>query len=123
MPLQHTGIWILLLVHIIVPPSWICVIRPLRHMVAVARRLGLRHLMAQKERLLTDVSHEIRGPVSPILRPLARALANVLDNAIKYTPAGGTARALPKVPAAGWSCSLRLSREPLSPSDFPPGPT
>ncbi|MDB5100087.1 MAG: two-component sensor histidine kinase [Cyanobacteria bacterium RYN_339] len=99
----YSGLWVLLLVAIIVPPLWLWVIRPLRAMVAVANRLGagdldtpvainrrdefgtlerafetmrseVKRTMDQKERLLIDVSHEIRGPLSrmtlalPLLR-------------------------------------------------------
>jgi signal transduction histidine kinase len=85
--------WICLLLVCLVPPLWIWVVRPLRIMTAVAQRLGagdletpvaitrrdefgeleaafehmrvdLRGAMELKERLLTDVSHEIRGPLS-----------------------------------------------------------
>jgi signal transduction histidine kinase len=85
--------WVGLLVLILVPPLWFWVIRPLRQMVAVAHRLGggdldtpvaidrqdefgdlerafermrreLKQTLDQKERLLIDVSHEIRGPLS-----------------------------------------------------------
>gem|GEM_PF-1904320 len=86
-------LWLSLLGLAIVPPLWFWVIRPLRAMVAVARRLGkgdldteisvrrsdefgelerafegmrveLRRAIQQRERLLTDVSHEIRGPLT-----------------------------------------------------------
>ncbi|HEY9857380.1 MAG TPA: HAMP domain-containing sensor histidine kinase [Stenomitos sp.] len=95
--------WVLLLVLIIAPPIWLWVIRPLRAMVRVASRLGsgdletavpierqdefgelerafermrveLRRALMQRERLLTDVSHEVRGPLTrmtlalPLLR-------------------------------------------------------
>ncbi|MNR94720.1 Sensor protein CpxA [compost metagenome] len=86
-------LWLALLGLAIVPPLWIWVIRPLKAMVAMARRLGsgdldtqvpvrrsdefgelerafesmrveLRRAIQQRERLLTDVSHEIRGPLT-----------------------------------------------------------
>lgn len=95
--------WMLLFVLVVVPPLWFWVIRPLKAMVRVARRLGsgdletpiavdrkdefgaleqafehmrveLRRVVQQRERLLTDVSHEIRGPLArmtlalPLLR-------------------------------------------------------
>ncbi|MBC7544185.1 MAG: HAMP domain-containing histidine kinase [Candidatus Sericytochromatia bacterium] len=85
--------WVLLLAVLIVPPLLIWVIRPLRRMVTIADRLGggdletavavhrhdefghlerafetmrvrLRQVLLQKEQLLTDVSHELRGPLS-----------------------------------------------------------
>lgn len=100
---QLALIWVLLLVLVVVPPIWFWVIRPLRAMVRVAARLGsgdletavalqrqdefgelerafeqmrvaLRRALMQRERLLTDVSHEIRGPLTrmtlalPLLR-------------------------------------------------------
>lgn len=100
---QLALLWVLLLVLIVVPPIWLWVIRPLRVMVRVAGRLGsgdletavalerhdefgelerafeqmrveLRRALMQRERLLTDVSHEIRGPLTrmtlalPLLR-------------------------------------------------------
>lgn len=100
---QFAMLWVLLLVLVVVPPLWLWVIRPLRAMVRVAARLGggdletpvdvtrrdefgelerafermrveLRRALQQRERLLTDVSHEIRGPLTrmtlalPLLR-------------------------------------------------------
>ncbi|MFN3431183.1 MAG: sensor histidine kinase [Candidatus Sericytochromatia bacterium] len=103
-PIPHLAwIWVLILVLLIVPPIWFWVLRPLKHMAGVARRLGsgdletpvavrhhdefgelerafegmrieLRRVLQQKERLLTDVSHEVRGPLArmtlalPLLR-------------------------------------------------------
>lgn len=90
---EFAFLWLALLGLAIVPPLWLWVIRPLRGMVAVARRLGagdldtevpvrrndefgelerafesmrveLRRAIHQRERLLTDVSHEIRGPLT-----------------------------------------------------------
>lgn len=86
-------IWVVVLVLVIVPPLWVWVIRPLKAMAAATRRLAsgdlqtpfvsrrqdefgelerafdqmrieLRRVIEQKERLLTDVSHEIRGPLA-----------------------------------------------------------
>lgn len=86
-------LWVALLGLAVVPPLWFWVIRPLKTMVGVARRLGsgdletqipltrkdefgelerafesmrveLRRAIQQRERLLTDVSHEIRGPLT-----------------------------------------------------------
>ncbi len=87
----------------IVPPLYLWVIRPLRKMVDTAHRLGrdletpvaidrkdefgdleeafeamrqrIQRMLAQKERLLTDISHELRGPLSrmAIALPLVRA--------------------------------------------------
>lgn len=87
----------------IVPPLYLWVIRPLRHMVDTAHRLGsdlstpvaidrkdefgdleeafeslrqrIQRMLTQKERLLTDISHELRGPLSrmAVALPLARA--------------------------------------------------
>lgn len=116
--------WVVLLLLIIVPPLWLWVIRPLQAMTVVTRRLGsgdldtpivrtrhdefgdleaafeqmrveLRGVMEQKERLLTDVSHEIRGPLarmtlalpliaqqgtdSPYLELLAREVRTIDD--------------------------------------------
>jgi signal transduction histidine kinase len=115
-----TLLWVLLLVAILVPPLWLWVIRPLRQMVAVANRLGggdletpvaidrkdefgelerafegmraeLKRTLDQKERLLIDVSHEIRGPLSrmnlalPLLRQqgLAGPLLDLFGREIK----------------------------------------
>lgn len=96
-------LWVMLLVLIVLPPIWLWVIRPLRAMVRVASRLGsgdletavpierqdefgelerafermrveLRRALLQRDRLLTDVSHEVRGPLTrltlalPLLR-------------------------------------------------------
>ncbi|MNK60238.1 Sensor protein CpxA [compost metagenome] len=85
------------------PPLYLWVIRPLRRMVDTAHRLGrdlntpvanrrkdefgdleeafeamrqrIQRMLAQKERLLTDISHEMRGPLSrmAIALPLVRA--------------------------------------------------
>lgn len=87
----------------IVPPLYFWVIRPLQRMVETAHRLGrdlqtpvaidrkdefgdleaafealrqrIQRMLAQKERLLTDISHEMRGPLSrmAIALPLVRA--------------------------------------------------
>ena len=87
----------------IVPPLYFWVIRPLRRMVDTAHRLGrdlsspvavdrkdefgdleeafeamrqrIQRMLTQKERLLTDISHEMRGPLSrmAIALPLVRA--------------------------------------------------
>ncbi|MDB5100456.1 MAG: two-component sensor histidine kinase [Cyanobacteria bacterium RYN_339] len=85
--------WMLLLALLIVPPLWFWVLRPLRGLVAIAHRLGagdlatpvavtrsdeladLEHafeslrqrvlqMLRQKEQLLADISHELRGPLS-----------------------------------------------------------
>jgi signal transduction histidine kinase len=90
---EFTLLWLSLLGIAVVPPLWLWVIRPLKSMVGVARRLGsgdletavavrrddefgelerafegmrlaLRQALLQRERLLTDVSHEIRGPLT-----------------------------------------------------------
>lgn len=101
--LQMSLLWLLLLAAGIVPPLWLWVIRPLQGMVRVAHRLGegdlatpvevrhrdefgeleqafetmraeLQQALMRRERLLGDVSHEIRGPLSrmtlalPLLR-------------------------------------------------------
>lgn len=92
-------IWILLLGLIVVPPLYVWVLRPLREMEAIAQRLGagdlatpvavhrrdefgalerafesmrveLAQALAQRERLLTDVSHEIRGPLARMMLAL-----------------------------------------------------
>ena len=89
-------IWLLTLMLIIVPPLFLWVLRPLREMVGVAQRLGagdldtpvpidrrdefgelerafekmrldLKGAFEQRERLLTDVSHEIRGPLARMM--------------------------------------------------------
>jgi signal transduction histidine kinase len=89
-------LWILILMLIIVPPMYFWVLRPLRAMVAIANRLGggdldtpvaigrrdefgdlerafekmrvdLRGAIEQRERLLTDVSHEIRAPLARMM--------------------------------------------------------
>ncbi len=89
-------VWILLLMLIIVPPLYLWVLRPLRDMVGIAQRLGggdldtpvaidrrdefgelerafekmrvdLKDAFEQRERLLTDVSHEIRGPLARMM--------------------------------------------------------
>lgn len=89
-------VWILLLMLIIVPPLYLWVLRPLRAMVGIAQRLGggdletpvaidrrdefgelerafekmridLKGAFEQRERLLTDVSHEIRGPLARMM--------------------------------------------------------
>lgn len=95
--------WILGLALLVVPPLVLFVVLPLRRMVRVAQRLGagdlttpvavtrrdelgaleaafeslrtqLAGMIAQKEALLRDVSHELRGPLSrmAIALPLAR---------------------------------------------------
>ena len=92
---------------VIMPPLWLWVIRPLRHMVGVANRLGAGELdtpvevrrsdelgdlerafeglrvriqqqLAARERLLTDISHELRGPLArmALALPLARRRAD-----------------------------------------------
>lgn len=88
---------------LIVPPLYLWVVRPLRGMVETAHRLGrdlatpvtidrkdefgdleaafeamrqrIQRMLTQKERLLTDISHEMRGPLSrmAIALPLVRA--------------------------------------------------
>jgi signal transduction histidine kinase len=92
-------VWVLLLLLAIVPPLWLWVLRPLRRMVEVAARLGsgdlatpvpqthrdefgalerafeqlrvaLAQSMATRERLLLDVSHEIRGPLARMMLAL-----------------------------------------------------
>lgn len=89
-------VWILTLMLIIVPPLYLWVLRPLRDMVGIAQRLGagdldtpvaidrrdefgelerafekmrvdLKGAFEQRERLLTDVSHEIRGPLARMM--------------------------------------------------------
>ena len=89
-------VWLLLLMLIIVPPIYLWVLRPLREMVEVAHRLGggdldtpvavgrkdefgelerafehmraeLKQAVEQRERLLTDVSHEIRAPLARMM--------------------------------------------------------
>lgn len=95
--------WVLAVGLMLVPPLYIWVIRPLRKMVETANRLGrdldtpvtidrkdefgdleaafeslrqrLQRMLTQKERLLTDISHEMRGPLSrmAIALPLVRA--------------------------------------------------
>lgn len=93
---EFTLIWLVLLGVAIVPPLWFWVIKPLKSMVIVARRLGsgdletavpvkrrdefgelerafesmrleLRRALSQRERLLTDVSHEMRGPLTRMM--------------------------------------------------------
>ncbi len=98
-----SGILMLALGLMIVPPLYVWVIRPLRGMVETAHRLGsdlstpvtidrrdefgdleeafeslrqrIQRMLTQKERLLTDISHELRGPLSrmAIALPLVRA--------------------------------------------------
>ena len=93
---QMAWVWLLLLMLIIVPPIYLWVLRPLREMVGVAHRLGsgdldtpvavsrkdefgelerafehmrteLKLAVEQRERLLTDVSHEIRAPLARMM--------------------------------------------------------
>lgn len=111
---QMVWLWVLLLLLAIVPPLYVWVLRPLRAMVAVARRLGsgdlqtpvplvhadefgeleraferlrveLRRSLEARERLLTDVSHEIRGPLSRMMLALP-----MLDR----DPPGGPVKAI-----------------------------
>lgn len=103
LPLLLPFAWMGGLALLLVPPLVIWVILPLRRMVAVAHRLGagdletpvpvtrrdelgaleaafeslrerLKDMIAQKELLLRDVSHELRGPLArmAIALPLAR---------------------------------------------------
>ena len=95
--------WMLTVGVMLIPPLYIWVIRPLRSMVDTANRLGrdletpvtidrkdefgdleaafeslrqrIQRMLTQKERLLTDISHEMRGPLSrmAIALPLVRA--------------------------------------------------
>lgn len=98
------GIWVLLFVLITVPPLYLWVLKPLRRMVEVAQRLGegslqtpvavdrrdefgelqqafetmrerLLAMLETRERLLWDISHELRGPLArmAIALPLASA--------------------------------------------------
>ncbi|HEY9721744.1 MAG TPA: HAMP domain-containing sensor histidine kinase [Oscillatoriaceae cyanobacterium] len=98
------GTWVLLFVLITVPPLYLWVIKPLRRMVAVAHGLGegnlqtpvavdrvdefgelqqafetmrerLLAMLETRERLLWDISHELRGPLArmAIALPLARS--------------------------------------------------
>lgn len=97
------GILVLAFGLLIIPPLYFWIIRPLRGMVETAHRLGrdldtpvavdrkdefgdlerafeamrrqIQRMLAQKERLLTDISHELRGPLSrmAVALPLARA--------------------------------------------------
>jgi two-component system sensor histidine kinase BaeS len=91
--LSVAGVWVLLLGLLLVPPLYLWVIRPLRRMQQVAQRLGqgdlatpvsidrqdefgelqqtfetmrqqIAGMLAQRERLLWDISHELRGPLS-----------------------------------------------------------
>ncbi len=104
LPLLMPFAWMGGLALLLVPPLVLWVIRPIRRMVGVAHRLGagdldtpvpvtrrdelgeleaafeglrerLKDMIAQKEVLLRDVSHELRGPLSrmAIALPLARA--------------------------------------------------
>jgi signal transduction histidine kinase len=96
------GFLMVVLGFIIVPPLYLWVLRPLRRMVDTAHRLGgdlgtpvaltrrdefgelegafeslrqqIQRMLAQKERLLTDISHELRAPLSrmAIAVPLMR---------------------------------------------------
>ncbi|MDB5097156.1 MAG: integral rane sensor signal transduction histidine kinase [Cyanobacteria bacterium RYN_339] len=103
LPLWWSGLFSIVLALIIVPPLWFWVLRPLRRMVEVANRLGagdldtpvavnrkdelgnleqafeglrvrIQQQLAARERLLTDISHELRGPLSrmALALPLAR---------------------------------------------------
>lgn len=97
------GLLIVAVSLMLVPPLYLWVIRPLRGMVDTAHRLGrdletpvtidrkdefgdleeafeslrqrIQRMLTQKERLLTDISHELRGPLSrmAIALPLVRA--------------------------------------------------
>lgn len=93
LPLTAALTWMGLLALIIVPALWFWVLRPLRRMVAVADRLGhgdlstpvpidrkdefgelelafeslrqrVQQMLTARERLLRDISHELRAPLS-----------------------------------------------------------
>jgi signal transduction histidine kinase len=96
-------LWLGLVALVVVPPLWLWVLAPIRKLVAIAHRLGagdlatpvpvtrtdeladlerafeslrqrVLQMLRQKERLLADISHELRGPLSrmavavPLLR-------------------------------------------------------
>jgi signal transduction histidine kinase len=106
LPLWWAFLFVTILALVILPPLWLWVIRPLRQMVEVANRLGAGELetpvavrrrdelgdlerafeglrvriqqqLAARERLLTDISHELRGPLArmALALPLARRRA------------------------------------------------
>jgi signal transduction histidine kinase len=118
--LPFTVGWLALVAATLVPPLVFWVLRPLREMVAVANRLGegkldqpvrvdradefgeleqafeslrrrIQQMLAQRERLLTDISHEVRGPLArmnlvvPLLRQAGAPedLANLLESEIR----------------------------------------
>lgn len=102
LPLVAAVGWMVLLGLMVVPPLWWWVLRPLNRMVAVADRLGhgdlatpvsvdrtdefgelehafesmrrrVQQMLAARERLLRDISHELRGPLSRMAIALSLA--------------------------------------------------
>ncbi|MBI6545750.1 MAG: HAMP domain-containing protein [Cyanobacteria bacterium NC_groundwater_1444_Ag_S-0.65um_54_12] len=107
-PLLVAGFIMVIAGLVTIPPLIVWVIRPLRRMVAVAQRLSegdfqkpvkvdrrdefgelersfealrlrIQQMLAQRDRLLSDISHELKGPLSRMTIALALVRINIDD--------------------------------------------